>query len=153
MLSTTQQGASTDSPGPAVAATVSGGGAAAGLRAPKTKTSDRTPFANLLLRHPERQARKRHINIIFFVRLVLGRPQVCPGDFTGFVPGTNPVKTWDKPGFSPCSTQWKPDFTVFVPGTNPVCPRDNRWGRRAAQKVYVKNVYVPFSLARVGVTV
>ena len=35
-----------------------------------------------------RQARKRHININFFVRLVLGR-------------GTNPVKTWDKPRFSP----------------------------------------------------
>ena len=25
------------------------------------------------------QARKRHININFFARLVLGRPQVCPG--------------------------------------------------------------------------
>ena len=23
-----------------------------------------------------------------------------------FVPGTSPVKTWDKPGFSPSSTQW-----------------------------------------------
>ena len=65
------------------------------------------------------QARKRHINIIFFVRLVLGRPRVCPGDFTGFVPGTDPVKTWDKPGFSPYLTQWKPDFTGFVPGTIP----------------------------------
>ena len=60
-----------------------------------------------------------------FVRLVLGRPRVRPGDFTGFVPGTNPVKTWDKPGFSPYFTQWKPDFTGFVPGTNPVCPWDN----------------------------
>ena len=74
---------------------------------------------------PIDQARKRHINIIFFVRLVLGRPRVCPGDFTGFVPGTNPVKTWGKPGFSHYSTQWKPDFTGFVPGTNPVCPWDN----------------------------
>ena len=51
------------------------------------------------------QARRRHININFFVRLVLGRPRVCPGDFAGFVPGTNPVKTWDKPGFSPYFTQ------------------------------------------------
>ena len=59
------------------------------------------------------QARKRHININFFVRLVLWRPRVCPGDFTGFVPGTNPVKTWGKPGFSPCFTQWKPDFTAW----------------------------------------
>ena len=71
------------------------------------------------------QARKRHININFFVRLVLGRPQVCPGDFTGFVPGTNPVKIWDKSGLSPYFTQWKPDFPGFVPGTNPVCPWDN----------------------------
>ena len=36
-----------------------------------------------------------------------------------FVPGTNPVKTWDKPGFSPYFTQWKSDFTGFVPGTIP----------------------------------
>ena len=36
--------------------------------------------------------------------------------------------------------------TQFVPGTNPVCPRDIP-GRRAGQKVYVKIVYVPFSLA------
>ena len=56
------------------------------------------------LRDSGTQARKRHTNINFFVRLVLGRPRVCPGDFTGFVPGTNPVKTWDKPGFSPYST-------------------------------------------------
>ena len=27
------------------------------------------------------------------------------------------MRTWDKPGFSPYSIQWKPDFTVFVPGT------------------------------------
>ena len=49
----------------------------------------------------------------------------CPGDFTGFVPGTNPVKTWDKPGLSPYFTQWKPFVPGFVPGTNPVCPWDN----------------------------
>ena len=73
----------------------------------------------------------------FFVRLVLGRPRVCPGDFTGFVPGTSPVKTWDTPGFSPYFTQWKPDFTGFVPGTNRVSLGQSR-GRRAAQKVYVK---------------
>ena len=73
----------------------------------------------------EHQARKRHINMNFFVRLVLGRPRVCPGDFTGFVPGTNPEKTSDKAGFSPYFTQWKPNFTGFVPGTNPVCPWDN----------------------------
>ena len=42
-----------------------------------------------------------------------------------FVPGTNPVKNWDKPRNYPYSTQWKPDFTGLVPGTNPVCPWDN----------------------------
>ena len=57
------------------------------------------------------------------------------------------MKTWHKPGFSPYFTQWKPDFTGFVPGTNPVCPRDNPGDEGAAQKVYVKKVYVPFSLA------
>ena len=42
---------------------------------------------------------------------------------TRFVPGKNPVKTWDKPRFSPPHfAHWKPDFTGFVPGTNPVCP-------------------------------
>ena len=52
------------------------------------------------------QARKRHININLFVRLVLGRPR-------------------DKPGFSPYFTQWKPRKPGFVPGTNLVCPWDN----------------------------
>ena len=84
------------------------------------------------------QARKRHTNINFFVRLVLGRPRVCPGDFTGFVLGTNSVKTRDKPWFSPYFTQGKPGKPGFVPGS-----------RRAAQKVYVKKVYVPFSLANI----
>ena len=37
----------------------------------------------------------------------------------------------------------------FVPGTNLVCPRDNPRRRRAAEKVYVLTVYVPFSLARI----
>ena len=82
-----------------------------------TKPLCRAPF-----RDAESQARKRHMNVNLFVRLVLGRPRVCPGDFTGFVPGTNPVKSpgqtrvfalfytvearfhrvcpWDKPGLS-----------------------------------------------------
>ena len=83
------------------------------------------------------QARKRHININFFVRLVLGRPRVCPGDFTGFVPGTNPVKTWDKPGFSPY-------FHRICPWDKPGLSQKQSRGRRASQKVYVKKVYVPF---------
>ena len=93
------------------------------------------------------QARKRHININFFVRLVLGRPGFVPGIFS---PGLS-VKTWDKPGFSPYFTQWKPGKPGFVPGTNPVCPWDNPGERRAVQKVHVKKVYVPFPLASYSV--
>ena len=83
----------------------------------------------------------------------------CPvglGTTPGLSRGFHRVCPWDKPRFSPCSTQWKPDFTGFVPGTNPVCPWDKPGlslgqsrGRRAAQKVYVKKVYVLFSLANV----
>ena len=73
-------------------------------------------------------------------------PDLSQGQ-TGFVPGTNPVKNWDTPGFSPYFTQWKPDFTGFFPGTNPFVPGTIP-GQRAAQKVYVKKVYVPFLLAR-----
>ena len=75
-----------------------------------------------------------------FCPVGLGTTPDLSGDFTGFVPGTNPVKTlsytvearfhracpWDKPGLSQGQSR----------------------GRRAAQKVYVKRVYVPFSLAR-----
>ena len=95
------------------------------------------------------QARERHININFFVRLVLGRPRVCPGDFTGFVLGTNPVKTSDKPGFSPyfhSGSPISPGLSLDKPGLSLGQSR----GRRAAQKVYVKKVYVPFSLAIVA---
>ena len=49
----------------------------------------------------------------------LGTTPGCAEDFTGFVPGTNSVKIWDKPGFSPYFTQWKPGKPGFVPGTNP----------------------------------
>ena len=67
------------------------------------------------------QARKRHINIIFLVRLPLGRPPVCHRD---------------KPSLSLGQTRWLSlgqtrvfslFYTVeaqFVPGTNPVCPWD-----------------------------
>ena len=60
---------------------------------------------------------------------------------TGFVPGTKWVCPRDKPRFSPYFTQWKPSLslgqTQFVPGT--------KRGRRAAERVYVLKVYVPFS--------
>ena len=44
----------------------------------------------------------------------VGRPKT-PGLSRGF----HRVCPWDKPGFSPYFTQWKPDFTRFVPGTIP----------------------------------
>ena len=46
----------------------------------------------------------------------------CPvglGTTPGLSRGFHRACPWDKPGFSPYSTQWKPDFTGFVPGTNP----------------------------------
>ena len=93
------------------------------------------------------QARKRHININSFVQLVLGRPRVCPGDFTGFVPGTNPVKTWDEPGFSRLFYTVEARFHRACPWDKPGLSLGQSRGRRAAQKVYVKKVHVPFSLA------
>ena len=61
------------------------------------------------------------------------------------------MKTWDKPGFSPYFTQGKPGKPGSVPGTNLGLSLGQTRGRRAAQKVYVKKVYVPFSLAKNGV--
>ena len=93
------------------------------------------------------KARKRHININFIVRLVLGQPQVCPGDFTGFVCGTNSVKPWTNPEFLLILHSGSPANPGLSEGQTRVCPWDKPWGRRAAQKVYVKKVYVPFLLA------
>ena len=59
------------------------------------------------------QARKRHININFLVRLLLGRPREYPGDKPGlslgqthFVPGT------------------RPGLLLVLHNGRPVCPRD-----------------------------
>ena len=60
---------------------------------------------------PEDQARKRHININFLVRLLLGHPPgMSPGQ-TGFVPGTKWVCPRDKPRFSSYFTQRKPSLS------------------------------------------
>ena len=65
---------------------------------------------------------------------------MSPGQ-TGSVPGTKWVCPRDKPRFSSYFTQQKPSLslgqTQFVPGTFR--------GRRAADRVYVSKVYVPFS--------
>ena len=70
---------------------------------------------------------------------------MSPGQ-SGFVPGTKWVCPRDKPRFSPYFTQWKPSLSLgqtrFVPGTSR--------GRRAAERVCVLKVYVPFSLAKIG---
>ena len=70
---------------------------------------------------------KRHININFLVRVALGRHPVC---------------SRDKPMFSSCFTQWKPSLSQS--GTNRQ--------RRAAEEIYVLNVYVPFSLANTDIS-
>ena len=87
----------------------------------RSNSVDTVKWPNIcLLNSGKKKAHKHKL----FCPVVLGRPRVCPGDFTarGFVPGTNPVKTWDKPGASPYFTQWKTDFTRFVPGTNRFVP-------------------------------
>ena len=63
------------------------------------------------------QARKRHINVNFFVLLV--------PVFTGFVPGTHPVCPWDKSGEKLGQTQEFSSFYTVEARFHPVCPWDN----------------------------
>ena len=100
-------------------------------QAPRANSFRHAPFPNAY------QARKRHININFLVRLLLGHPGNVPGTNPGDKVGLSQGQTW----FSPYFTQWKPGMslgqTQFVPGTFR--------GRRVAERVYVLKVYVPFS--------
>ena len=89
------------------------------------------------------QARKRHININFLVRLLLGHP--------GNVPGTNRVCPRDKVGLSHGQTQVSFLFYTaeaqFVPGTNPVCPWDIPGTKGGRQSLCVKSLcafFVPY---------
>ena len=89
------------------------------------------------------QARKRHININFFVRLV--------PVFTGFVPGTNPVCPWDKSGEKLGQTQECSLFYTVEARFHRACPWDKpslsqgqSRGRRAAQKVYCGVQIIPY---------
>ena len=66
----------------------------------------------------------------------------APGLSRGFHPGTNSVKIWETPGFSPYVAQCKPGKPGLVPGTNPGLSLGQTRGRRAAQKAYVNKVYV-----------
>ena len=92
---------------------------------------------------PRSQARKRHININFFVRLVL--------DFTGFVPGTSRVCPRDKSGENLGQPQGFSLFYTVEARFHRVCPRDKPGlslgqsrGRREAQEVYVKKSLCAF---------
>ena len=79
------------------------------------------------------QARKRHININIFVRLVLGENLGQTRVFSLFYTLEARIHRacpWDKPGLSLGQTR----------------------GRRAAQKVHVKKVYEPLSLASESVS-
>ena len=96
---------------------------------------------------PEIQARKRHINIIFLVRLLLGHP--------GNVPGTNRVCPRDKVGLSQGQTQvFSLLYTVeaqCVPRTNPVCPGDIPGTKGGRKSLCVKSLcafFVPQKSSR-----
>ena len=82
------------------------------------------------------QARKRHININFLVRLLLGHP--------GNVVGTNRACPRDKVGLSQGQTQvFSLLYTVeaqFVPGTNPVCPGDIPGTKGGRKSLCVKSL-------------
>ena len=94
------------------------------------------PFSGVIA-----QARKRHININFFVWLVLGRPRVCPGDFTGFVPGTKPCENLGQTRVFSLVYTVEARFHRVCPWDKPGLSLGQSWGRRAAHKVYVKKVY------------
>ena len=90
------------------------------------------------------QARKRHININFLVRLLLGHP--------GNVPGTNRVCPRDKVGLFQGQTQvfflFYTAEAQFVPGTNPVCPWDIPGTKGGRQSSCVKSLcafFVPYA--------
>ena len=92
---------------------------------------------------PKFRQEKRHININFLVRLLLGHP--------GNVPGTNRECPRDKVGLSQGQTQvfslfYTPE-AKFVPGTNPVCPRDIPGTKGGRKSLCVKNLcafFVPY---------
>ena len=70
------------------------------------------------------KARKRHININSFVRLVLGRPRVCPGISPGSSLGQIRWKPGTSPGFLLILHSGSPISPGLSLGTNPVCPWD-----------------------------
>ena len=83
----------------------------------------------------------------------------CPvglGTTPGLSRGFHRVCPWDKSGENLGQTRVFSLFYTVEARFHRVCPWDKPGlflgqsrGRRAAQKVYVKNVYVPFSVARI----
>ena len=81
----------------------------------------------------------------------------CPvglGTTPGLSRGFHRVCPWDKFAENLGQTRVFSLFTQWKPRFHRVCARDKpglslgqSWGRRAAQRVYVKKTYVPFSLA------
>ena len=103
----------------------------------------RGSHANAMAKHATNiRQEKRHININFLVRLLLGHP--------GNVTGTNRVCPRDKVGFSQGQTQvfFYTAEAQFVPGTNPVCPWDIPGTKGGRQSLCVKSLcafFVPYN--------
>ena len=96
---------------------------------------------------PYYSGKKKAHKLNFFCPVGLG---TTPGLSRGF----HRVCPWDKSGENLGQTRVFSLFYTVEARFHPVCPWDKpglslgqSWGRRAAQKVYVKKVYVPFSLA------
>ena len=99
-----------------------------------------TPFPTLRVAALSGAPRQAPLDLLEFGRWKSGKKKAhkhklfCPvglgttpglsRGFHRFVHGINSVKTWDKAGFSPYFTQWKPGKPGFVPGTSRVCPWD-----------------------------
>ena len=93
---------------------------------------------------PKKSGKKKAHKHKLFGPVALGTPRECPRDKPGLSPGQSGFVPGTNPGFSSYFTQRKPGLSLgqtrFVPGTFR--------GRRAADRVYVFKVYVPFSFPK-----
>ena len=110
----------------------------ADIHDPKARTSTTPPKG-----FPETSV---HININFLSGWSWDDPGFVPGISPGLSLGQIQWKPGDKPGFSPYFTQWKPDFHRVCPWDKPGLSLGQSRGRRAAQKVYVKKMFVTWPL-------
>ena len=79
------------------------------------------------------QARKRHTNVKFLVRLPLGRSRVCLRGKAGLSLGQTP-------GTHPCFLLICTVEAQFVPGTNRVCPWTNPGSKGGRKSLGVKSL-------------